>query len=516
MISLLKNKYIFSLLGLGLITFLYFPTIDSLFFTLLNDPSPYAHGELILILSLALILMSLFSHRNTLTLRFNIPGIVVLAVSTVGWLISTISFIEILQQFFLLSIFASFFVAIYGHNNAKVFYIPIALLVLGLPIWNPLVPHLQNATTSTTLFLLRLAKIPSISEGMYILIPEGTFKIAELCSGMRYQAASVITVLVYAYFYKLPFIRLAVYILLISIFAFITNQLRVFIVVISGHLTNMQHYFVTKDHVSLGWVLFAILMYGFFYIVSKFDKVPVHSTNDYNSHNIDSLNTNRTNSNFSTYILILFVISIAPLLNYYNYSTTDTKVQPKKLSIDTFSEWNLIDTELGNKMPVWSTGNTLVTGRYSRGKPEYVEMFISHYRTQSNDQEAISVSNRIYNPYEWERISGATHVYNLNSGLQLKVNETIVSENLRLKGEKFDTARKRVIWSWYQIGDHTEPSAYLAKFWNLLEILKGNPSITVYIISTDLTANEGEARIALQEFSWDMLKAQIDFEDLKL
>ena len=40
--------------------------------------------------------------------------------------------------------------------------------------------------------------------------------------------------------------------------AIVSNVIRVYIIVLSGELTNMQSYFIKEEHVSLGWVIFFI------------------------------------------------------------------------------------------------------------------------------------------------------------------------------------------------------------------------------------------------------------------
>src|SRR5690606_23436432 len=47
------------------------------------------------------------------------------------------------------------------------------------------------------------------------------------------------------------------------------NWLRIVIIVIAGYLTDMQHYLVSREHLSFGWVMFALTMAVFFLIVRR-------------------------------------------------------------------------------------------------------------------------------------------------------------------------------------------------------------------------------------------------------
>ena len=57
-------------------------------------------------------------------------------------------------------------------------------------------------------------------------------------------------------------------------FALVTNWLRISIIVVAGHLTNMQHYLVSGEHYSFGWGMFAVAMAVFFLIVRRWPAEP--------------------------------------------------------------------------------------------------------------------------------------------------------------------------------------------------------------------------------------------------
>ncbi|MEW8506760.1 MAG: exosortase C-terminal domain/associated protein EpsI [Candidatus Thiodiazotropha sp.] len=507
--TLISNKYLITILGFALIILVYLSTASGLLYTLWNDPSPYAHGSAILIITLALISKTFYSNKKHITINFNTIGLLLLFLSSIGWFISSIVYIEILQQLFLILVFISFLIAIYGHRYARLFYIPLGLLILGLPIWDIFVPYFQDATTVTTLLLLQVTNIPSYSEGMYISIPEGTFKIATLCSGMRYQAASLIILAIYAYIYSLSVKRMIFYAILISFFAFVTNQLRVFIVIVSGHLTDMQHYFVREDHVSLGWVLFAIMMIIFFQIVSRIDA---RSDNAETGSRLTSNEISKGNvyTNASLFLLVLLAVVSGPMLNYKYDTPSGSLTKSQKLHLETLNDFRLTESGLHEKLPVWTDGHTVCTGQYSNSDSKNIDLYVSHFSYQNEDLEAISINHRYYNPYEWERIDSSTRNITLNSGLNINAIETILSQNLRLKNKQFDTAKKRVIWSWYHIGNSTQSNVYIAKLRNLYETIMGNPAISIYIISTDLIDDAEKARQTLLDFSESALKIVID------
>jgi len=62
-----------------------------------------------------------------------------------------------------------------------------------------------------------------------------------------------------------------------AVMAVVMNWLRVFSIVLVGHLSQMQNYIVAKSHYGYGWVLFAIMMAVFLYIERRipWETVPV-------------------------------------------------------------------------------------------------------------------------------------------------------------------------------------------------------------------------------------------------
>jgi hypothetical protein len=51
--------------------------------------------------------------------------------------------------------------------------------------------------------------------------------------------------------------------------AMATNWLRIFIIVLAGHLTDMQHRLVVDEHYSFGWYMFAGMMLLYFLVVRR-------------------------------------------------------------------------------------------------------------------------------------------------------------------------------------------------------------------------------------------------------
>jgi EpsI family protein len=54
----------------------------------------------------------------------------------------------------------------------------------------------------------------------------------------------------------------------------VTNWLRIYTIVLAGHLTDMQHYLVRVSHYSYGWVLFLLAMLALFLLDRRLPEAP--------------------------------------------------------------------------------------------------------------------------------------------------------------------------------------------------------------------------------------------------
>ncbi len=137
---------------------------------------------------------------------------------------------------------------------------PLACLYFAIPVWEFLVPPLQHLAVAVTEWGLGLAGVPVSIDGTMVTIPEGTFQIAEGCAGKRYLIVSLTIAALFAGALGIAALRTIAFMIVTAALALVMNWMRIMIVIYAGHETEMTHYFVAREHVSLGWVLFAALV----------------------------------------------------------------------------------------------------------------------------------------------------------------------------------------------------------------------------------------------------------------
>jgi len=255
----------------------YWPTSLSLLTTWVDvERETYLHGLVIAAMSFWM----LFNRRQRMvaaTPSCNRFGALILTVLSGCWLIAYQSNIQVAHQAILVAIFLAVIYATLGRSIAEVCTFPIGFLFIAVPVWQGINGVLQTVTVRVVHMLLRSVGISSDYSGALISLRAGDFEVTEGCTGLGF----ILIALAIAGFYgelvgatrkqRIGMTALAVGLSLVA------NWARVVIIVMAGHLTQMQSYLVTESHYWFGWVLFAGTMVMFLFIernVGQFAHAP--------------------------------------------------------------------------------------------------------------------------------------------------------------------------------------------------------------------------------------------------
>lgn len=158
--------------------------------------------------------------------------------------------------------FASFF------TNTTRLAAVVSLLFFAMPIWGVLTPILRQVSAISVEHIMQLLSLPTYIEGYYITIPEGTFVIADGCSGLRYFIVTLALLHFYAVFIGANR-RFFSYIVPTAIIgALIANWLRIIVIIYIGHFSNMQSELV-DDHDLIGWLIYFPMLWLVFQLEKK-------------------------------------------------------------------------------------------------------------------------------------------------------------------------------------------------------------------------------------------------------
>jgi exosortase A len=256
-----------AVVALGLL--LFWPTTASLIEQWQDTVSrTYTHGFLIVAITLWL-LWRARAAWSQVEIRPNIPAFVAVIAVSVVWLIAYRAGVRIAHQALLPALIFGAFTACYGIAAARRNTLPFAFLYFAVPLWDALNPLLQSASTVAVRVLLRTVGIPAYFSGNTFSLPAGSLEIAGGCSGLHFFIVGVAIAVLYGELNRDSLRTRVQLVALAAVLAMLTNWLRIFIIAVAAHLTDMQHYLVSDEHYSFGWIMFAGTMVLFFLIARR-------------------------------------------------------------------------------------------------------------------------------------------------------------------------------------------------------------------------------------------------------
>lgn len=253
----------------------YYPTFLTLY-QLWGHPvnKGYSHGLLLSALVVGLLYYGLSKEKN---LQLDLIYLPIIFLSSILWLLAKIGIIQSIEYVSLFMVLFFLIWQITNQDRIERIYLVLAFS-FTLPIWDVFNGILQKLAAISTYFLIKLSFIPIRIEGLYLLLPNGSFVVASYCSGLRQQIIALTLITLYAYFNKIEYKKLAVFYVITVVFAFILNLIRIYIIVISGYLTNMKSSLL-DDHSVLGWSIFGIGMALYIFAINKYlDSVERRNT----------------------------------------------------------------------------------------------------------------------------------------------------------------------------------------------------------------------------------------------
>ncbi|GER04830.1 hypothetical protein JCM17846_25120 [Iodidimonas nitroreducens] len=142
---------------------------------------------------------------------------------------------------------------------ARALIFPLGYLFFMVPFGDFAIAPLQDLTAHYTAILVRWTGIPIYHENWTLVIPGGTFLVAEACAGVRFLIACVaLGALIAGTFLKRWWKRVVFLTLAIAV-PIIANVVRAYGIVLVAHYSNFEHA-VGVDHLIYGFVFLSFVM----------------------------------------------------------------------------------------------------------------------------------------------------------------------------------------------------------------------------------------------------------------
>ncbi len=256
------------MIGIALVSLaLFWPTLWS--FTVTWGRYDYAHGLLAPFLVAWLVWSDRDSFRNP---RGGDPSLLIPMVAlSFFWLASTIMHIMLFSQAAFVLMVVGWALFVFGRRSARTVIVSAAVVLLSMPLWDALLSPLRRVTTLMSGAMVALVRVPAQIDGDMIHLPSGSFEIADGCAGLNYLLSALVIGLVYAQVLVRGRLARVLTVALAAAVALFGNWLRVAVIVVVGHLSEMQAWLIA-NHVEFGWVVFAAALMLFFTFSPRLER----------------------------------------------------------------------------------------------------------------------------------------------------------------------------------------------------------------------------------------------------
>lgn len=420
-------------------------------------------------------------------------GLALLAGAGIVWLVSKVAGVLVFEQFGFVAMIPAFVLTVLGWGVARVILFPLSFLFLAVPFGEIFIPPMMVFTADFTVGALQLTGIPVYREGTFFSIPSGNWSVVEACSGLRYLIASFTLGTLYAYLTYRSALRRTVFVILSILVPIIANGLRAYMIVMIGHLSNMQ-LAVGIDHLIYGWVFFGIVIILLFWIGAYWRE----DLNDTQPQAVSASGLGATLPQLAAASLLsLGLLAVWPAYAKFVEARSNegavTLIAP-----GASAAWQAVNTPQRTWTPHFQGHRAHLLQVYAEGDQQ-VQLYIAFYRNQTQDRELINSQNFLVasDNHALENVGQSEQSVQIN-GRRLTMAET------RLRAPD----RRLLVWQWYWLDGHNTVNPYIAKVLEAKQKLsgKGDDGAAI-IISTQYTDDIEAARARLQAFTDAMYRS---------
>jgi exosortase A len=350
----------------------------------------YTHGAIIVALSCFM----LWRNRAILArepARSSSLGFAVAVFLSFAWLIGYRSGLQILHQALIPLLAAAALWTAFGWVFARKAWLPVAYLFFAIPVWDAINPMLQWASAFAVRSVLRSVGIPVHFDGLEFEIPAGTFEIAGGCSGLHFLIVALAIAVLYGEVHRDGLRTRVKVLVLATVLALLTNWLRIAIIIVVGHVTQMQHYLVRGEHYSFGWAMFALAMVVFVLVVRRW---PVEVPTNAASSSPSQVSTPAVSA--SGLALAGFALVVPALWQHFDANVADAdRVAAHRLP-QTVDGWRV-----GTADAAWRPQFANVDDEQARGfmsDAMQIDSYTGIYVQQHQGKELVGFQNRPFGP----------------------------------------------------------------------------------------------------------------------
>jgi len=420
---------------------------------------PIKSAPLVLLLFLPLLFVQLFAEIGSLKILMHLASFIALPILIWAFL---------------------------GHKATRTIVFPLFFILFAIPIGDQIIPALQELTTDIAVPMLKLTGVPVFRNGLYLDIPEGRFLVAEACSGISFLITSTVFGFLYSYLFFHTLKRRIFFVTFSVLLPIAANAARVYGIILTAHLTDMEHA-VGADHIIYGGVFYAIILFLLVVIGEFFREHKDPATSDDQPFQDTPRNDLLTNNNLLVFGLVPVFIA---LQSYWLLSSNQIAATSIRLAYGASSNSVL---QSFDSNPQWTPiYDDKLLKKYGQGEIAGFEFdFFSAFYDGVNGK-LISSVHRLYDQQKWSLVSRQNFT---QQGKRYQVSYIISPDG-----------NKRSLVRWYKINHRhfaNDAKAKLHQTW--LKTTKKSTYGAVFMISTDQHVSVDE----LSRTDWQRFESEI-------
>lgn len=461
-----------SLLSFAAIAASYWPTLYAMHGRWTEYNEAYSHGYLVAAMAVYAIVQE--SLKLGFAEKRPYSSILFAVFISIVWVAGYATQTQLLQQIMLPAIIGVWLLSVFGWQQIIKYVPPLLFFYLVIPLWGGLTDPLRQMTVNVVQFGLNSLNIPALIEGYRVTLPSGIMLVADGCSGLNYLLVSMVIGTYFAYT-SLTLLRHRLLIILLAIvIALVGNWTRVFLLVLVGHYSEMQHSLI-HDHGFFGWLVFGCFLVGFFVVASILVKrTPDSEQSNGSLSSEDAKHRSLKNEKNSRSVIVSITLVTIALIAVPLWARTISSAVPQdrigEISIPGFKVASA-NARSGFWLPKYEGFDEIVFASARTSQSDY-ELAVITYRQQRQGKELIYYKNKLADEHFVRQLP----VLTLDSGFSF--NHSLVTT---AKGS-------RLVWWGYKVGSNYTTSPLVAKALQLPALLSGKPEASLIALSMVCTS----------------------------
>jgi EpsI family protein len=371
---------------------------------------------------------------------------------------------------------------VFGVEALSVLIWPTLYLYCALPQWWIINSTLQSFTSRVVSALVEITRLPAYVEGNFIHVPAGIFEIASGCSGLNYLVASLSLAGFFALMHLTKWRRRLYLLGVAAALALLSNLLRVYLLIVIGIVTDMQHYLIRVEHLYFGWVLFLFAMVPMLWLARRLEAAEIAERQPLPAECV-VVPAPSVAPSVLLGAVVAAVIVLIPCFAFVPEADAEVVIADLPRSV---SEWTQTPSPARQWRPVFVNADEQ-RADYSM-QSQRVEVYRGFYSHQTSDRRVVRADND-FGGAGWRQAEQRT----------VDASGTGFAPVQESRGYLYD--EERLIWSWYVVAGKPANTKLQAKLREITGLFSRRRDSMALALSTECLPDCDAARARLAAFT---------------